>query len=106
MPEIWRSLTNSLAIHEDRQQVLQTPGAPILSGVVERRADDPHPELLLRLDKPAPGIAHLFAMPMGAQVMVSIRFYLYGDQGAASVARAEGEWTDWLAVAFPQATGS
>jgi uncharacterized protein YndB with AHSA1/START domain len=106
MPEIWRSLMNSLAIHEDRQQVLQTPGAPILSGVVERRADDAHPELLLRLDKPAPGIAHLFAMPMGEQVMVSIRFYLYGDQGAASVAGAEGEWTDWLAVAFPQATGS
>ena len=42
------------------------------------------PELLLRLDRPAPGVTHVFIMPMGDQTMLSLRFFLYGDRGAAA----------------------
>src|SRR5262249_20779404 len=57
--ETWRSVMNSLAIDEESRQAASTLGAPVLSGVVERRGGEAHPELLLRLDRPAPGLAHM-----------------------------------------------
>jgi hypothetical protein len=57
--------------------------------------------LLLRLDAPAPGIAHLFALPMGGQVYLPIRLYLFGDQAAAVAAREEPAWQAWMARHFP-----
>jgi hypothetical protein len=83
-------------------RVRATDGAPPLAGVIERVGEDPYPEeLLLRLDEPTPGIAHLFAMDMGGQVYLSIRLYLYGDQAAAVVARDEPLWQAWMNKAFP-----
>ena len=58
-------------------------------------------ELLLRLEEPAPGIAHLFAMEMGGQVYLSVRIYLYGETAAATVARDEPLWQAWMAERFP-----
>jgi uncharacterized protein YndB with AHSA1/START domain len=101
MLETWRSVTSSLAIDEKSRQAASAPGAPILSGVVERMGDEAHPELLLRLERPAPGLAHMFVMPLGDQIMVSIRFYLYGDQGIAAATEAERGWSNWLAEKFP-----
>jgi len=75
MLETWRSLMSPLAIEVTSRQAASAPGAPVLSGVVEKLGDEAHPELLLRLDRPAPGPAHLFVMPMGGQVLVSIRSY-------------------------------
>jgi hypothetical protein len=60
------------------------------------------PELLLRLDRPAPGFAHLFVVPMGDQTMVSTRFHFFGDSGAAAAADAEREWSGWLSERCPQ----
>ncbi len=102
MPETWGTLMHSLGIERESRQVTPMPGAPTLSGVVESLGVESHPELLVRLDKPAPGLAHFFAMPMGGQVLVSVRFYLYGDQGAKTAPACEGEWTTWLADHFPQ----
>jgi len=79
-------------------------GAPRLIGRVERVGEGEYPEeLLLRLDEPAPGIAHFFAMPMGGQVFLSIRFYLYGDRAAAVAAREEPVWQSWLGERFAAA---
>jgi uncharacterized protein YndB with AHSA1/START domain len=102
MIEVWRSVMSLLAIPDDRPNVLPAPAAPVLAGRVEKRGDDAHPEVLLRLDQPAPGIAHLFATPMGPQTYVSIRLYLYGEQGADAVAESEPEWTSWVAERFPR----
>jgi hypothetical protein len=102
VPEIWRSVMSLLAISDKDSKVSPAPAAPLLAGRVEKRGDDAYPELLLLLDQPARGIAHMFAMPMGTQTIVSIRLYLYGDQGAAAVAQAEREWTGWVAEKFPQ----
>jgi hypothetical protein len=55
---------------------------------------------MLRIDRPAPGIAHLFAMPMGPSVCVPVRFYLFGDQAAAVAAREEPVWQSWISERF------
>lgn len=44
----------------------------------------------------------MMSMAMGDQTLVSMRFHLYGDNGAAVAADAEREWSDWLAERFPQ----
>ncbi len=61
-----------------------------------------HPEeLLVRVDEPAPGLAHFFAMPMGDQVLLSIRFYLYGQQATAVATQVEADWQAWIGQLFP-----
>lgn len=76
-------------------------GTPPFGGVVERAAHLEHPELLMRLDAPAPGIAHAFAMPMGGQVLLPMRLYLYGDAAGDVVARDEAAWKRWMRERFP-----
>ncbi len=123
-PDTWRAIKSAFTIDEKAQRAESRPDAPKVSGNLEsleitdpallrvretsplvkaalEGQGDETPELLLRLDRPAPGIAHLFIMPMGEQTMVSIRFFLYGDEGAAAAPKAEAEWNAWLAARFP-----
>lgn len=104
--EAWQTLTNGLGLEgvAEGQQVNTNPpaGAPALSGQVEEVGPVEYPEtLLVRLDEPAPGIAHLFAMSMGGQVFLPIRLFLYGDQAPAAAARAEPVWQAWVNEHFP-----
>ncbi|MCI0630481.1 MAG: SRPBCC domain-containing protein [Phycisphaerales bacterium] len=124
-PETWRTIKSALRIDHGNGRVTSAPGAPELVGRAQSlEVSDPdllaaretvpiivaalegmegeNPELLVRLERPAPGFAHVFIVPMGGPTMVWIRFYLYGDQGAAAVADAEREWSAWLAERFPQ----
>jgi uncharacterized protein YndB with AHSA1/START domain len=91
--EAWQALTSRLGLE---------------GGAVVEWAGQPEwpEELLLRLDEPAPGIAHIVVHPMGGQVYLTIRFYLYGDQASAVVARAEPTWQAWMNEHFPIAVGS
>jgi hypothetical protein len=77
-------------------------GAPALGGVVEHVAVEP-PGALLRLDQPGPGVAALFTMDLGESVMAVFSFYLYGDEGAATVAREMPRWQAWIRERFPTA---
>ena len=78
-------------------RVLSAPGLPALAGVVEGGGTEGHPhQVLLRLDRPAPGLAHLFALGMGPQVFVCGRFYLYGDGAAAAASREAEVWKAWI----------
>lgn len=100
----WRALFKALGLGTVApSQRAQSSGAvPHLAGTVERIGEPAHPEeLLLRLDAPGPGIAHLFAIDMGEQVLLSIRFYLYGSAAAGVVMREEPAWQAWLGRAFP-----
>lgn len=100
----WKTLMDALGFADVTvgQRREAAAGVPPLSGVVERAGEEAHPEeLLLRLDKPAPGIAHLFAMPMGGQVFLSVRLFLYGPQAAAAAQRDEPLWQAWLNERFP-----
>jgi len=105
----WEALTSALGVSGAMvgQRFRTGSRVPALSGMVERVGEGAHPEeMLLRLDEPAPGIAHLFAMPMGGQVLLSIRFYLYGNRASTVTAEVEPLWQKWVNVRFPAATGT
>ena len=106
--DAWVSWSRSLGLDKATvgQSVRTTTGAPPIAGVVERVSEGDHPELLLRLEEPAPGVAHLFAMRMGGQVCLSMRCYLYGDRAAAAVSRDEPSWQAWMNAHFPAAMSS
>ena len=79
-------------------------GEALGAGLVERIGEGDYPEeLLLRLDEPAPGIAHLFALPMGGQVYLPTRVFLYGDRAASVAARDEPRWQAWMNEHFAPA---
>lgn len=99
--EAWNALIGKLGMPTCvvGQRVSTGSGAPLLAGMVERVGPDAYPELLLRLDEPGRGIAHLFGMPMGGVTLLSIRLYLYGVH--ASVTAADPSWQAWVHQHFP-----
>ena len=103
----WAELTQSLGLAGASvgQSVKSSGDAPRLAAVIEHASPKPHPELVLRLEQPAPGTAHLSAMSMGDQAYVSVRFYLYGDKAGAVAAREEPVWQAWLGRLFPAPVG-
>ena len=102
-PHAWKSLTGALGLSGAvaGEPIASASSAPRLSGHVERVGSDAFPEVLLRLDEPAPGVAHLFAMPMGGNVCLSIRIYLFGDRSPSAAMREEPAWRGWLDHQFP-----
>jgi uncharacterized protein YndB with AHSA1/START domain len=101
--EAWEALTGPLGLTGATagQRVKSAAGAPPLAGLVERVGPAEYPDVLLRLEVPAPGLAHLFAMPMGGQTIVPVRLFLYGDQASSAVAGAEPVWQAWMSERFP-----
>lgn len=107
LAEAWDAFTGALGIAGAGQgeRVESAAGAPRLAGVVERVGEEPYYELLLRLDEPAPGTAHLFPMElpaeMGGQVFLSLRVYLYGDRATSAATESERQWQAWIGEHFP-----
>ncbi|HMP01566.1 MAG TPA: SRPBCC domain-containing protein [Gemmatales bacterium] len=99
--EAWETLTASLGLKglSVGQRWTAPAGAPALSGVAEHSSQSPY-DILLRLDKPAPGVAAFGAFNCG-QIMVGINLYLYGDQAASTVARESPLWEAWVQKRFP-----
>lgn len=86
------------------EQLGSAAGAPPLRARVERRGEESYPEeLLLRVDEPAPGVAHLFAMTMGEQTLLSLRIHFYGEQAESAAREHEPPWRQWLERLFPPA---
>ncbi|WP_420128031.1 SRPBCC family protein [Longimicrobium sp.] len=101
--EAWAAWTGPLGLlgAQVGQRVSTPDGAPRLGGTVEWAGQPAWPEdLLIRLDQPAPGIAHLVPHPMGGQVFLTLRMYLYGDTAPAAAAEAEAAWTAWMNEKF------
>jgi len=104
--EAWESLTAALGLKSanagQRWAVPESvsAGVPALSGVVEHVSQSPY-SALLRLDQPGPGAAALGAVNFGGQSMVTLSFYLYGDQAAGTVARETPLWQAWIQERFP-----
>jgi uncharacterized protein YndB with AHSA1/START domain len=104
----WAALTEKLGIAGAQvgKRVQTAASAPRMAGFVERVGEAAYPEeLLLRLDEPAPGIAHLFAMPMGGQIFLSMRLYLFGKRPADAASQSEQEWQAWIGQHFPAGAG-
>ena len=84
------------------QQVHSTSGSPSLGGIVEEVGSPEKAEdLIVRLNDPSPGIAHLAAYQMGDSVYMAANLYLYGDQAAATAANLEPQMQAWIAERFP-----
>ena len=90
-----------LANATEQRRVVTPSDTQAFEGVVERTGPQDHPELVVRLDQPAPGFAHLFALPMGGMTFLSVRFFLFGDDAASIAKREEPMWRTWLEKHFP-----
>jgi uncharacterized protein YndB with AHSA1/START domain len=99
--DAWETLTAALGLKgvNAGQRWTAPAGVPMLSGVVEHVSEKPY-NALLRLDKPGPGAAALGAVNFGG-AMVTLSFYLYGDQAAGTVARETPLWQAWIQERFP-----
>ncbi len=103
--EAWDSLTGALGLNGlcVGQHWTAPASVPALSGVAEYVSQNPY-DMLLRLDKPRPGVAALGAFNMGGQSMVALSVYQYGDQAAETVARETPRWRAWMHERFPMPT--
>lgn len=122
--ETWRTIKSALNVDERSGRVHSPSGAPEITGEVERieitdpellriRTTSPQilaafegmegeePEILVRMDRPCPGLAHVFIVPMGGPTMVSARFHLFGRQAARIAGEYEATWQAWLNQQFP-----
>ncbi len=102
--EAWPALTGPLGLTDAAvgAEVRAEAGAPALAGRVEI-VDDGGGERrrVVLTAEPGTGVAHLFAMPMGGSLYLSVRFYLFGEAAAFAVAQAEPGWKGWFAERFP-----
>ena len=78
---------------EEGDRIGTVGDAPRLSGTVARVGVH---EVALVVDEPAAGTAFFAAEAVGGAVSVSVWSYLYGDDGAAAVARDQPAWAEWL----------
>jgi uncharacterized protein YndB with AHSA1/START domain len=103
--EAWETLTAALGLKGVivGQRWAAPAGVPALGGVVEHVTQSPC-NALLRLDKPGPGAASLGAVNCGGPIMVTLSFFLYGDQAAGNVARETPLWEAWIQNRFPMPT--
>ena len=95
----WAAFAGPLCVFgAEAGDAVETPdGEAPLAGTVEAAGEN---ELLVRLDKPAPGLAHLTAHAMSGKVYLTARFYLYGDGADAAAANARAAWEAWIAERF------
>ncbi len=100
--EAWESLTAALGVKglSVGQRCTAPAGVPAFSGVMEYVTQNPN-DALLRLDTPGPGVVALGTFTMGGPSMVALNFYLYGDQGAGTVAHETPLWEAWIQKRFP-----
>jgi uncharacterized protein YndB with AHSA1/START domain len=103
LADAWRKLVEPLGLANTTEQrrVVTPSSTQALEGVVERTGPQDHPELVVRLDQPAPGFAHLFALRMGEMTYLSIRFFFFGDDAERIAKREEPMWRTWLEQHFP-----
>jgi uncharacterized protein YndB with AHSA1/START domain len=99
--EAWETLTSALKLNgaSAGQRWTAPADVPSLGGVLEHVSQSPY-NALLRLDTPGPGVAVLGAVNFGGS-MVTLNFYLYGDQAAETVARETPLWQAWVQDRFP-----
>jgi uncharacterized protein YndB with AHSA1/START domain len=76
------------------------PAAPDLAGVVERVGDDAYGRgLLLRADRPGPGLVEVVVLGQGG--LLGLNAWWYGEDRAELAARVQPAWAAWMAARFP-----
>ena len=101
--ESWDAFTAALGLKGLRvgDRFTAPAGAPALTGVLEYATENPF-DALVRLEKPAPGVAAMgIAGYPGGPINVSMHLYLYGDQGASTLVKEAPRWDAWFQKRFP-----
>ncbi|MCV7416945.1 SRPBCC domain-containing protein [Mycolicibacterium litorale] len=95
----WSRLASGLALAgtDVGQRCESRDGAPPLAGVVElihqtREGRD----VMLKVDRPGPGIAVIGAYAMGDAARTMVCLYLYGEDAAENASAHEQAWSQWL----------
>lgn len=101
--EAWAKLTTALGLAGKAvgDPVASPEGAPEFSGKVNYLGGFDHPEALVLLDGPAPGIAHFLAVSMGGMVCLCLRVFFYGEGAMDAAPKEEKAWSEWVAENFP-----
>ena len=73
------------------------------AGVIDTVPDET--EIILHIDEPTTGVAHLFVWPVNEQILMSVRLYLYGEDAGEIVSREESQWRSWMEDRFPLPQG-
>lgn len=102
--ETWKQLATALNLSGPNlgERRSAPAGAPPLVGTVEHvDQGDGGCEVLLRLEQPAPGFAHIGSFPWEDKARISVSLFFYGDRAAATAAELEPRWRAWLEARFP-----
>lgn len=107
--EAWHGLTQKLDLPvtgEVGDAVSVKHDVLELEGSIENAGKGEHEGLLLvKADAPFAGVVHFFAMPMGGQVILSLSFYLYGEDADANAAEWQPKWSAFISENYPMPEG-
>lgn len=95
--DAWRALLDALGMPdagEGDRVAASADGAPEIAGTVEFARDT---QMILRLERPAPGLGMVGVGGPGATAFGFLRAQLFGDGAAAIAAREQGAWKAWMA---------
>jgi hypothetical protein len=101
--EAWEAFTAALGVKGlgVGQRWAAPAGAPAAGGVAEFVSQSPY-DILLRVDRPGPGVVAIGSFNMGGPTsVVVLGFYLYGDAAAETAARETPLWQAWFQKHFP-----
>jgi uncharacterized protein YndB with AHSA1/START domain len=99
----WKTLRDDLAVAKvsARERLeIEIAGQPFVGTVAWSDDETGAHGLIVRLEQPAPGIAHLYAQTQGDQTYFTLRCFLYGDRGADAAAVVGPLWTAWMSTHF------
>lgn len=101
--QTWAGLASALGIEGKSigSAATSSEGSPSISGEVKHIGSEDHPEALLLLNEPGPGIGHFFAMPMGPKTALSIRVFIFGSDAAEIASQQEMVWNSWISEHYP-----
>lgn len=103
-PEGWAALVRGFGLENPRagERVgSPAPGAPEFAATIVRIGRSKHKELLVRLERPAPGAGIFAAYTWADRVIVAVTLYLYGDDAAAVASREEPRWQAYVGQLLP-----
>jgi uncharacterized protein YndB with AHSA1/START domain len=105
---VWKRLVDGLGLAGadagDRRTTSGSPGSlEPLSGVIERVQQDRSLRfIIMRLDRPASGVAVIGTHDVGKTTYASANLYFYGDDVAAIASGSEQKWRGWLREMFTE----
>lgn len=104
--EVWSKLTEALGLAGANLDETRATsgGAPTLAGTVERvHQDRKSREIMLRLAKPADGIALIGTHRWEEKTRAAISIFFYGDAAEKIAGREQPLWAKWMTEYFSSA---